>query len=98
RLWLAELERPGQPTYNEPAAWDLAGPVDRAALAAALSALVARHAILRTRYLEMGNVPVQEAVEPAPVEVPLVDLTALPAASRGVALESGLREEVRRLF
>src|SRR6266545_1916059 len=98
RIWLAELERPGQPTYNEPAAWDFAGPLDRAALAAALSALVARHAVLRTRTVEAGNAPFQEVDDPQPIEVPLVDLAALPASVRDAELERGLRDEVRRLF
>src|SRR5262245_18889904 len=48
-LWLAERLVPGRPTYHVPVAMRLRGPLDLAALRAALSALVARHEALRTR-------------------------------------------------
>ncbi|WP_033822166.1 condensation domain-containing protein, partial [Kitasatospora sp. MBT63] len=74
RMWL--MDRLGQAgaLYNVPLATRLRGPLDTAALAAALTALTARHRILRTRYGQHGDdAPYQEAVAPAPVEVPVLD-------------------------
>ena len=98
RLWLVERLQPGEPTYNEPWAVDLCGPLERPALAAALGEVVRRHPALRTRYVEVDGTPFQEAVEPLPVALPLVDLAALPAPRRERELDRALRAEVRRTF
>ena len=50
RLWfLAQLDGASE-AYHMPQAWQLDGPLDRAALGRALDALVARHEALRTRF------------------------------------------------
>ncbi len=102
RLWFLERLRPGEPTYNEPAALDLHGVLSVAALSAALSEvlseLVCRHEAFRCRYGERGGEPFQEACPPAPVVVPVVDLIALPEPLRALEAERVARLEVRRLF
>jgi amino acid adenylation domain-containing protein len=98
RLWFLDRLQTGEPAYNEPAAFDLGGAVDRAALAAALGEVVRRHQILRTRYVETAGTPFQEVAAAEPLELPLVDLSALPGGAREAALEEGLRREVRRPF
>ena len=50
RLWFIEQLRPGQSTYNVPAALRLRGALDAGALERALTALVARHEALRTTF------------------------------------------------
>ncbi len=78
RLWfLAQLE-PESAAYNVPAAVRLTGALDRAALAAALGGIVARHEALRTSFPTVAGEPVQK-VAPAdgPFELPLIDLGAL---------------------
>ncbi|MFC4047980.1 condensation domain-containing protein, partial [Dactylosporangium siamense] len=76
RLWfLAELE-PDSAEYNMPAAVHLRGELDVAALAAALTALVARHEVLRTRLVPDADGVPWQVVDPAgafPLEV--VDLS-----------------------
>ncbi|MFD9635907.1 condensation domain-containing protein, partial [Streptomyces violascens] len=74
RMWL--MERLGQngAQYSVPFATRLRGPLDVAALGSALTELVRRHEILRTRYGRNGEEPYQEAL-PAPeaVTVKVVD-------------------------
>ncbi|MDT0269092.1 amino acid adenylation domain-containing protein [Streptomyces sp. DSM 44915] len=69
----------------------LTGPLDADALRAALDGVTDRHEALRTRLVrdEAAGAWRQEVLAPAPLELPLTDLTALPAAER--------EAEVRRL-
>ncbi len=59
RLWLLVHMDPANTAYHVPVALRLTGPLDEAALSAALSDLVARHQILRTRFVADGEVPHQ---------------------------------------
>ncbi|MEU6238028.1 amino acid adenylation domain-containing protein, partial [Kitasatospora sp. NPDC047058] len=108
RLWfLQQLEGTG-PVYNMPLAWRLSGPLDPAALEAALGDVVDRHETLRTVFPAVDGVPHQEvlavgAVRPKPAVTP-ADETALPglltgAAARGfdLAAEPPLHAEVFEL-
>ncbi|MFI7703440.1 amino acid adenylation domain-containing protein [Nonomuraea sp. NPDC049480] len=79
RLWfLAQLE-PDSPAYNVPLALRLSGPVDVAALTAAVTDLADRHWILRgviegARVRQTGGVPVSVVdVDPAALERELSD-------------------------
>jgi amino acid adenylation domain-containing protein len=102
RLWFLERLRPGEPTYNEPAALDLhgdlRGPLPVAALSEVLSELVRRHEAFRCRYGERGGEPFQEACPPVPILVPVADLAALPEPLRALEAERVARLEVGRLF
>jgi amino acid adenylation domain-containing protein len=89
RLWFLDRLEPGSFAYNLTSGVRLAGVLDIAALAAALSEVVRRHESLRTRFVEEEGEPWQVIAEPAPVPLPLFDLTSLPDAMR--------EEEVRRI-
>ncbi|MFL6289971.1 MAG: amino acid adenylation domain-containing protein, partial [Thermoanaerobaculia bacterium] len=95
RLWFLERLRPGEPTYNEPAALDLRGPVSIPRLEAALSELVRRHEAFRCRYGERDGEPFQEACPPVPVPLPVVDLPFEPFEEEAQRI---VDEEVRRPF
>ncbi|MEV6572916.1 condensation domain-containing protein [Streptomyces sp. NPDC051577] len=74
RMWLMERLGGAGDSYHVPFATRLRGPFDVTAFADALTALVTRHGILRTRYTERDGEPRQEVL-PAPrtVPVPVVD-------------------------
>nr|WP_062330537.1 non-ribosomal peptide synthetase [Herbidospora sakaeratensis] len=80
RLWFLSRLAPDSPEYLVPLALRLPGPVDEAALGAALTALVARHEILRTRYALAGAQPVQVIDPPPRLTLPAEPVGDLPAA------------------
>ncbi len=82
RLWFLHQMEPASPAYNMPNALRLRGPLDVAALRAALDALARRHETLRTTFAEVAGAPVQVIHPPAQVELPLLDLRGVPHAER----------------
>jgi len=78
------------------------GDLDTAALARAVAAIVRRHEALRTAFPDLDGRPVQEiAAEPAPVEIPVVDLSDLvgePAGRREPEIARLVQSEARRPF
>jgi len=102
RLWFIDRLEPGSPLYNEARAVRLSGTLAPGTLAAALAAVVRRHDVLRTHFREPGREdggrPMAIVAPPGPVPLPVVDLSALPAPSRGELLPCLARAEARRGF
>jgi amino acid adenylation domain-containing protein len=98
QLWLVERVNPGTVAYNNSRAARLSGPLDVEALADALDALVARHAVLRTTYAFDGDEPVQVVASSAHVSVTRTDISCVPAESRDSELVRQLEEEVAAPF
>ncbi|MFF3768264.1 condensation domain-containing protein [Streptomyces sp. NPDC001922] len=88
RMWLMDRLGQGGALYAVPFATRVRGPLDTAALGAALDGLVRRHEILRTRYGHREDEPFQQVMDPAPVPVPVVDVA-------GDGTEQLLREAAR---
>ncbi|GAB1510341.1 MupA/Atu3671 family FMN-dependent luciferase-like monooxygenase [Actinophytocola sp. KF-1] len=72
RLWFLEQLQPGLPVYNVPLGYRIRGPLNVAALRAALSALVDRHEVLRTAYRVVAGEPRQLVLPPRAVALPVV--------------------------
>ncbi|WP_416875596.1 non-ribosomal peptide synthase/polyketide synthase [Kitasatospora sp. SC0581] len=108
RLWFLRQLEGADSVYNMPLAWRLSGPLDLAALEAALGDVSARHETLRTVFPAVDGVPHQKVL-PAGAARPTLSVTpvdepALPerlaaAAARGfdLAAEPPLRAEVFEL-
>ena len=77
-LWAADLLAPGSVHYAVPSATRLRGPLDAGALAEALSDVVARHDALRAVFESTPEGPVQRTSPPAPVPLPLLDVSDRP--------------------
>ena len=97
-IWLLDRATPGLTAYNVPRAIRLRGALDVAALRSALDVLVSRHEILRTTYASDAHGAVQVIRAHTPFELPLVDLTAVPANERDRAAEQFFLEQARTHF
>ncbi|MER7009269.1 amino acid adenylation domain-containing protein [Dactylosporangium sp. NPDC000555] len=64
RFWFVDQLRPGSALHNLAFGVDVDGPLDEAALAAALHEIVRRHELLRTRFAVVGGALCLGAVEP----------------------------------
>ena len=80
RLWFLNEFEPDSAAYNLGMAMRLQGTLNAAVLAQSLTAIVQRHEVLRTTYSGVDGAPVQTVQPPAPVDLPVVDLSAVPAA------------------
>ncbi|MCA1681978.1 MAG: amino acid adenylation domain-containing protein [Actinobacteria bacterium] len=98
RLWFLNEFEPESSEYISPAALRLRGELDTAALARALSALVARHESLRTTFESVDGHGVQVVHPPAEVELPVLDLSGLAQAEREAQLGEVVAQEALRPF
>ncbi len=97
RLWLLDALGAAA-AYNLPWALRLTGDLDVAALGAALTQVVHRHAVLRTTLTECDGRPSAAWRDAAVLDLPVTDLRRLPADAREEALERLVRAESARPF
>ncbi len=93
RLWLLQRLDPGDTAYNLTRAFRLRGALDAAALDRALSALVWRHSLLRTRFAEQDGAPVQLVLSR-----PALTLRREDGPLDDAALAARIEAETRRPF
>ena len=98
RLWLQDRLAPGSAAYNTATALRLQGPLDPPLLRRCFAEIARRHEILRTTFAESDGVPLQVVGPPAPVELPVVDLSGLPETARGGELQRLANTELLRPF
>ncbi|MEU4503562.1 amino acid adenylation domain-containing protein [Streptomyces sp. NPDC024089] len=91
RLWFLDQLEPGRAEYAVPFALRVSGPLDTDALDAALTRMLARHEILRTRFVADDDGEPAQVVDPAaPVHTAVHDL-------RHIAGTEERQETARRL-
>ncbi|AEI67139.1 non-ribosomal peptide synthase/polyketide synthase [Corallococcus macrosporus] len=98
RLWFLDQLEPGSSSYNIPVAVKLTGEVRVEALRQAFKALVLRHESLRTTFRDNGGEPVQVIAADSPVQLSVVDLTALGDAERPAEAHRLISQEAGRPF
>ena len=98
RLWVLDQLEPGSALYNIPVALRLRGVLDRGALERSLAEVVRRHETLRTSFAAADGQPVQVIAPPAPVALPLIDLTHLASDARDVEASRLAAAEARTPF
>src|SRR5262245_2927760 len=97
QLWFFNQLEPNSPLYNIPFPMRLSGALDLQALQEGFDTVVARHEILRTRFVGEPQ-PVQIVDSPAPFPIEQIDLRHIPKASRDAEVERLMQEEVRKPF
>lgn len=74
RLWFLEQMQSGATLYNISAALKLDGPLDELALAQSLQAMVDRHDILRTLFVDHDGIPFQKIADSAVAKIDWIAL------------------------
>jgi amino acid adenylation domain-containing protein len=92
RLWFLDQLRPGAVDYNLPMLVRLRGRLDAGALRAALTEIIARHEVLRTRYAVVDGEPVQVVEESAWLELTETDARGLDRDRVAELVERGWRQ------
>ncbi|MBL8341598.1 MAG: amino acid adenylation domain-containing protein [Rubrivivax sp.] len=100
RLWFLRQMDPGSSNYNVVSLFRIRGPLDTAALAAAMDDLVRRHETLRTHFEAAEGSPYCVVHPPEQVRAPIqqLDLEAAPAAERQERAMHALMEDVAAPF
>ncbi|MER6767561.1 amino acid adenylation domain-containing protein, partial [Amycolatopsis sp. NPDC000746] len=76
RLWFLDRMRPGDPEWTVPLFIRLPATVGESTARRALAALVARHEVLRTRYLTVAGEPMQMVEDDAEIELRVAGYSA----------------------
>lgn len=98
QIWLAEhLDATGS-SYNVPLAWRITGGLDIAALRTALAAVVSRHEILRTAFVESDGQLLQVIRSPWTPDLAIADLRHRTPEDREAELAAQLRCETQTPF
>src|SRR5215212_1968264 len=98
RLWFLDQLEPGSPFYNLPQVISINGKLDVDALQRTFNEIVNRHEALRTTFSPTPDGVTQVVAKTLTIEVPVADLTSLPASEHHVAVAKLAREEARRPF
>ncbi len=99
RLWILHHLFPESPFYHVPVAYRLKGHIDRAALDAACTELIARHDVLRASYYnDAEGEPFQLINPPRNIAVPVIEISGASDSERLENARQVARERSRILF
>ena len=93
-LWTLQRALPAEYAYNVPRVLEICGALEVDAIRAALDAIVARHDMLRTRFIATDAGPRQLAHEPRPIPLEIVDLRNLLHVADTDARETVVRQMI----
>lgn len=97
-LWFLDRLAPRSPLYAVTWRFDLGGKLDIAAFHGALGDVIARHEALRTRFGFRDQWPMQFVEARVALDVPLDDVSSLPADEQAVAIDETARAQARLGF
>ncbi|NEQ33941.1 MAG: hypothetical protein F6K04_23595 [Leptolyngbya sp. SIO4C5] len=98
RLWFLDQLEANSAAYNVPAAVQLVGHLDVAALQQAVAEIVRRHESLRTTFPTVQGRPIQAIAADLPITIPVVDLQDLPAQMQSSQVKQRAMAEAQRPF
>jgi amino acid adenylation domain-containing protein len=98
RLWFLYRLEPGRSVYNVPIALRIRGTLDPLALKQALDFVVLRHEALRTTIAVVDGQPQQIVQNPAPIQLPILDLLLEDNERREAEARRWCEEEARSPF
>jgi hypothetical protein len=98
RLWFLQRLDPESTAYNLTRAFHLRGRLDELALEKAFKALIARHAVLRTRFEDSQGEPRQLVLAEAPFSLICEHYPGMPEAAQLETLSRRLQHEAAQTF
>jgi amino acid adenylation domain-containing protein len=98
RLWFLNQLDPDSPYYNIPMALRMSGTLDVEAMRRAFNEIVNRHEVLRTTYVTQGDTPVQIIHPEMLIDLPVVDMTHIPAEQQDAEVRRFAIEDSRHIF
>jgi len=98
RLWFLNQLEPGSSAFNVPVAFRMRGDLLVTRLTRVLQEIVRRHEVLRTNFAVENEQPVQIVSAQLQLEVPLLDLSALPPARQAEEVKRQATAEALRPF
>jgi amino acid adenylation domain-containing protein len=98
RLWFLNQMEPDNPFYSLPWAMRMQGRLDKNALERSLQDIVARHEVLRTRFVASESGVTQVVDTAAQIPLKQFDLSGVAAASREDRLQEQIKREIQQPF
>jgi NRPS condensation-like uncharacterized protein len=98
RLWVFEQLEPNTAAYNIPRVLRMDGPLNATALKESMEAIVARHEVLRESFLNRSGQPSLSIAKALRVEIPVIDLSRMPADQQAEKIKELAAVETRRPF
>ncbi len=98
RAWFIQQLVPDNIAYNFQAALRINGSLQVDWLEKSLNEMVQRHEILRTTFPVVGGRPVQLIHAARPVQIPVIDLSAISEAEQQLSCEQCIQEAIRHRF
>ena len=97
-LWVMDKLDPGTTAFNLPTIVRISGQFNISIIEQTLSEIVRRHESLRTTFAEVDGQPVQIISPPAPLSLPVIDLSGLSAGRSEAQLKRLMKEETEQPF